>query len=287
MKNSASFKRLISLVFLFLLVLGSYAQKIHFIMVIMDAPGSRVDKEKMTTEVEKIGRACNMTVEKYIYTREQENEYKSKINSLSASSDDVIWFYYSGHGSNSGNGWPTFGNNVQETYVHEKLKSKNARLTVTMYDCCNQGQTTTTYTPATKTLAPDIAYALMFKKSKGDVMICSSSDNLYSFGSEATGGAFSSSFIFAMSNISLSSSEEQKRIWYNVRDLATTNTNAMCVQNNWVNRNQRKEQNPKFQINLITESTATHNAPDHVTAGEYDSFLGKKFLLLLKVSMNW
>lgn len=71
------------------------------------------------------------------------NTVNAKLNSLKPASNDVIIFYYSGHGFNDTRSYNRFpemaldGPDLGLSAVHQKLKSKNARLTLTIGDLCN------------------------------------------------------------------------------------------------------------------------------------------------------
>lgn len=238
------------------IALPSYSQTIHFIMVTDPAAsGTSIDKRNMFAEIDNIGRACNMRVNKQAFSKRQSNEYKAAINNLRAGSDDVVFFYYAGHGRNSGNGWPQFSS-IKETYVHEKLKSKGARLAVTMFDCCNIGPTETPYEGRTK-LNPSIVYVLMFKTSKGDVMASSSSPSKLSWGSSGTGGFYTSSFLAAMKNVE----DNGANIWDKVANITKNSANAMCRQI------RKTPQEPQFRINVTTttiDGGDIHNAPEYM-----------------------
>ncbi|MDE7110901.1 MAG: caspase family protein [Muribaculaceae bacterium] len=72
---------------------------------------------------------------------------KNLVTSLSPDSDDIVVFYYVGHGTHGapgGDKWPMMAmaqHNpsllIPLKWVHDQLKSKNARLTVTIGMCCN------------------------------------------------------------------------------------------------------------------------------------------------------
>ncbi|MCB2221567.1 MAG: caspase family protein [Bacteroidetes bacterium] len=69
---------------------------------------------------------------------------QSTLDKLSCTPNDVIFFYYTGHGHNSNDlktSWPSLdlsGGMMPLELVHEKLTSKGAHLTITMGDCCNK-----------------------------------------------------------------------------------------------------------------------------------------------------
>jgi len=71
------------------------------------------------------------------------NSIMSKINSLGIKSNDVVIFYYSGHGYNdtrSSNRFPNMsldGVDLGLESMHQYIKSKGARLNITVGDLCN------------------------------------------------------------------------------------------------------------------------------------------------------
>lgn len=275
MKSKVLFKRLMVLIFLCVITLSSFAQKIHFIMVIQEsAPGSREDKTKVLRDVNNIARTCNMDIQTYVYSKEQATSLSAIIPTFTAGSDDVIWFYYSGHGANSGNGWPLMNRSVKQTDVHNTLKTKGARFTLTMFDCCDIGATTVSQ--RTPTLSPLISYTLMFKKTKGDIMSCASGADMYSYGLRETGGFYTTSFFESIEAAPIASENDQKRIWHNIFQETYKRTNQYCVRyadKVGKNNNNQYEQNPQFQINVVTtpydggSSGVGQNAPVKITTG--------------------
>lgn len=75
-------------------------------------------------------------------TFDKQNIYNS-IQSFPVKNDDVFIFYYSGHGMNdtrAGSAFPTMnldGEDVLLEKIHQVVKNKNARLTLTIGDLCN------------------------------------------------------------------------------------------------------------------------------------------------------
>lgn len=142
-----------------------------------------------------------------------ETKCKNVIRSLSCGKDDIVVFYYLGHG-----GRPQMGNEEKASYnqkypwpdlafdkantnesingltlnaVHNSLKQKGARLTVTMGMCCNVHSTqykkhgvstqSRRYKIVSKKFAKKVGQQL-FLKSKGDVLIASAQPGQFSYG---------------------------------------------------------------------------------------------------------
>lgn len=154
----------------------------------------------------------------YTGTRFTENNCNQVVNSLSCGSDDVIVFYYLGHGGRAEVGkaeaavyeenhpWPDLQFNddgVNKQFVslrsfHDRLKKKGARLTVTIGMCCNHyssnykkhdlSMQSRRYKIVSKKFAKKFGQKL-FLKYKGDVMIASASASEFSYGGYNYGGA--------------------------------------------------------------------------------------------------
>jgi hypothetical protein len=244
------------------------AANLHVIVVIQEsAPGSVQDKQKISQELSRIERFTNLRVSPKYYTRN--NISPSFMNSLSIGSDDVVWFYYSGHGRNAGDGYPAFSNSYgafSQTAIHNGLKRKGARFCLTIFDCCNVGVTTSSsgYRPGLSlngnTDNSAKAYRLMFQQSHGDLLVCSAKDENYSYGSGEIGGFFTSSFFEAVRMVNIHDTDDQKDVWVNVLKKAKADANRLCRQYNKV------EQNPKYSgrvaVDLNGDSTSRTDTED-------------------------
>lgn len=137
----------------------------------------------------------------------------SVINNLQCSPNDVIFFLYSGHGytvQDRPNLFPLMmlkdDNNFGLDEVHLKLKLKNARLCVTLGDCCSE--------ISPKILPPivqpldtrgidvvDDFYILsqLFVKTDGDVLICSTQKGELAAGQKTYGGFYTYAWLEAIS----------------------------------------------------------------------------------------
>lgn len=240
-----------------------FAQKIWFIRVIQEDAsteglGVHLDKKNMHNFIQEIARVCNFEVKEYYLKSNQITETRNAINEITPSNNDVVWFYYSGHGRNSGDGWICYPGScdMEETKIHNKLKSKNPRLTLTMFDACNHGSTTVT-TERTGELGAGIILPLMFKRTKGDIKIAGASDGLGSYGNNDLGGFLTTSFLESVKSITGINDDVKRNIWKNVLEKTKLKANAYCRQIN------KQEQNPKFDINVTTDigSSGTSFAP--------------------------
>lgn len=142
-----------------------------------------------------------------------EAKCKDVIRNLSCGKDDIIVFYYLGHGGraqmrkeevasyNQKYPWPDLAFNKANTNesingltlnaIHSSLKQKGARLTVTIGMCCNahssqykkHGMSTQSrrYKIVSKKFAKKVGQQL-FLKSKGDVLVASAQPGQFSYG---------------------------------------------------------------------------------------------------------
>lgn len=124
--------------------------KMHLIFVAdTNDPGIgasvRQDMEDVTNLLNKASRELGVSFESHrLYGNNfDKSSIISKVNSLSVSPKDIIFFYYSGHGYNETSTYNKFPNMSLDNVdmglasIHQSLKKKNARLTLTFGDLCN------------------------------------------------------------------------------------------------------------------------------------------------------
>jgi len=136
--------------------------------------------------------------------------------------NDVVWCYYAGHGSNY-DGWPkTAGTSLPLTWVNDALIETGARLTITTYDCCNW---------RTPEVATDLisfcvsGYTTLFLNSKGNIRMCSSQAEKFSYGLKNGGGIFTNALA---DNIGCNSSWET--VLQKTRDATTKGARVFGMQ---------------------------------------------------------
>ena len=128
-----------------------FAATLHAIFVIDTDDkniGSMVarDLNIVGDEVQRIAQATGLTLNDRVYKGGDftiEN-VKNAVNSMSAGPDDVIFFYYSGHGFRTPpkkSDWPYFYFHSERAidfgWVAETLANKGARLAISLVDACN------------------------------------------------------------------------------------------------------------------------------------------------------
>ncbi len=124
---------------------------------------------------------------------------KTIVENLNCSSEDIVIFYYVGHGTENTNtskyplmlmGQLNIHKFIPLSWVHNTLKSKGARLTVTIGMCCNArqgvpGRNSPSFSPnyGATYVDDEMAAAIrsMFLKYQGDIIISSASPNESSY----------------------------------------------------------------------------------------------------------
>lgn len=238
-------KNLLALLF-FCLTNLVQAQTLRLILVVQEnSPAALKDGGIIREEMQKIAEKTGMNVK--IYYGNRDDALLSDVLKLvirEAQSEDVVWFYYTGHGGNSGDGFPQFSNSagyIKETEVADRLFASNARLKIVMYDCCNIGATS-----LRRTSPQDRNYQSLFKYSRGTIMACSSTDSQASYGSPQVGSFFSVAFWDAVGQ-----ANRGQNMWQDVFERTRQITNDICRET------RHTAQNPKFEVNVIT--TLTNN----------------------------
>lgn len=247
-------KRTISIFFLMLLVCNiTYADisggTVHFIVF-------------ADTEDASIGNSCNQTlkylqtnllvklrrylddkdVRSYIYEGNG-NFTRSKLNatlsSLNTSTNDVILFYYTGHGFNNGsNDYPTLtlGRDGEDLSLRKKelldiyntLRAKSHRLLVVMAEACNKQATGTSISDNSPFEDDGVKFRNLFAAS-GDYMISSSKKGQASYSQAGSMGLFSRSFADAMTEM-VTGNNQTTVSWSNLFRLISQKTVQRAVQ---------------------------------------------------------
>lgn len=143
------------------------------------------DFNSLTIEVSTIASATQMELKKYFYKDEQcsNRNLRQVLDNLQTNKDDVIIFYYSGHGTRSEADVSEFpqmclGSNDDRDYyplenVLKQLNEQPARLKIVLGDCCNSygyGVSPKNYKAKSKTVlskSPVSVYCNLFKNNRG------------------------------------------------------------------------------------------------------------------------
>ena len=138
---------LLSLFFIGFPLQEVFAQKFIAFVVTQEASriGAVMDKARMEAEIKQIANITNRPLELYVLDR-YDTDLASKVRGIAVTAEDVVCFYYSGHGAGDDeSAWPVFvgknemGNDMtfKMTRIHQRLKEKGGKLTLTIYDACN------------------------------------------------------------------------------------------------------------------------------------------------------
>lgn len=201
---------------------------------------------------------------------------RSLLSNLQVASDDVVYFYYSGHGGNPGYSiWPTLyytnttglGDEVSFDEVVQTLRPKNPRLLIVLTDCCNNYMWDSGY-PVSRPLpfgsADRQSFRHLFLDFQGTILITSSSPGEYGFGATGWGGVFSYSFMDSFYYLARSG---QMVTWETLLTRATEETaRETALAGN--------SQNPQYEIEGGLVAGGTPGDENDDGGGEDDSFIG-------------
>lgn len=256
-------KYLFALVLMIFSVAAIEAATIHLIMVYETEDqniGATADATLMKAQVNNIAQITNMEVRVHEFDR-RDSQVAGFLTSFRAGQDDVVWFHYSGHGANSGDGWPQYtdgSSRYAQTEVHELLMRCGARLNITMYDACNIGATEHAWSRTSS--MPGNQLTMLFKKASGDILISSAADAEYSWGSPQTGGFATTSLTRAINQVEFTPQDTPRTLWTKVLNKMKSGANTMCQSI------RKRPQNPKWDMNLSRDpendaGANVHNTP--------------------------
>lgn len=217
--------------------------------------GAVSDYPRMQEEARSIAGLAGLELVPYFYEKEDINArfLVEKIRSVRCGEDDVVWFYYTGHGYNASNGagnFPSFrigDTSFSLEWIHNAFEQKGARLVISMFDCCNFEATRfDDYDePIMLSAAESRNYVALFGTCAGSVKIASNMAGFkkYSYGSPEVGGLFSVAFREAFQEVTQGSfnSCSWERVAERTRELTTRFARNLMD----------KEQVPYYEIEVI------------------------------------
>ena len=264
------------------------------------------------TEDARIGTSCNQTlkylqndilvklrryiddkdVRSYIYEGNgsfTRNNLNAILSSLNTTSEDVIFFYYTGHGYNGGNNdYPTLtlGRDGEELEYREKdlldvynaLKRKSHRLLVVMAEACNKQASGISVSDNSPFEDEGERFRVLFS-SAGDYMICSSKKGQVSYSQTGTMGVFSRSFAEAMSELLAGNDNTMIVSWPNLFRFISKKTvqraSQLKVSQNpqWIQGDYLDGQSVVYQPSLPTKTTTP--TPPRSTSTGYSHYRRK------------
>jgi len=210
--------------------------------------GADQDLAAMQKLTDTIRRATCLSGEDIVITagRGKSQQIQDTLNSLSVSPDDVVLFYYSGHGANPGGGdrWPTLGvegqsgsNLLKLTSVKDILTAKKPRLLITIADACNVIVPGITSRGRQQRSQP-VGFKKLFLGYEGYIIASSSVPEQYSFGDPQVGGYFTNQLLAALNEVQASSNPD----WKAIETAATKEIK--------VSHPEQSKQSPQMKVNV-------------------------------------
>lgn len=195
--------------------------------------GTNKDEEEILKLVTTIGQNTGLTVHKIVIDNSAVSpggggydKVKVAVTGLSVASEDMVFFYYSGHGNNKGTGsiWPELQvegldtkpeRRIELDWVKKTLEQKQPRFLIAIADTCNFLPGTRARIWLKRTEKPS-AYQQLFLNYQGSIVASSSIPDQDSFGVKDSGGFFTQAFLKSL-NEALGSSTPD---WHRIRDEA-------------------------------------------------------------------
>jgi len=184
--------------------MGVSAATLHAIIAVDTEDGTigpsvRVDLGKMQGLVNNISQYTGLATAGRAISGNELNRRNimSAVEGLSVGSDDVVLFYYAGHGYNpSETAWPAMnlsGDDLPLKTVRETLKAKNPRLLIVMADTCNAPGSGGGFDARDAGKANN--YKVLFLKYRGTITASSSEPGEYSYSNATIGGFYTNAFL--------------------------------------------------------------------------------------------
>jgi len=196
---------------------------------------------------------------------------ETALNNLRPGADDIVVFYYSGHGysndRNASEQYPQFDlrqsrfddilvATMNASEVLSSLKAKNARLNLVITDCCNsslgllkpEGKNFALTTKSLMSWEKSYCYDL-FMKSKGSVIATAAKKGQYAYGNTDVGGYFTSNLITSMEKY-LSKFQASTPTWQQIIAEAQTSTVSLSL-TNVCTANTSCRQDPVYSVSVI------------------------------------
>ena len=247
-------------------------QKINDIGI---GPSVTVDFERMSIEMTSIANFINYNLKKYYYYDTPDRFSRSSLinvlNNLSCGKDDIVFFYYSGHGARYENEesdypemilkvpyGPASPNEIYPLYdVYKKIMSKSPRLTIVLGDLCNSiwegayKDYNSSRGVSIKSMSICDIYKNLFLNVKGGLIATSSEPGQTSGGRIDIGGIFTASFLDCLGSFA---SQGQNVSW----EILFENTIIKAQQRSKPD-DRGKKQTPVYSVNDLVKVESPTN----------------------------
>ena len=265
----------ISLFVMFCLPLLTGAQTIHgIIFAATDDPkigeGMKRDHDRALEEINDIGAYIGYKTVIYDFpgSKCKKQNLMNVLNSMNTGKDDIVVFYYSGHGAHSKHNlnekWPQMclsekdhNNWVPVRVVDEQLSKKPHRIRLILSDCCNVIDETGILTAKSifdnmntvTVVRGDVSanYKRLFLDKKGKIMATGSILGTPSFGPNSIGGFFSLSFWESLYN---ECSQGNAPSWSSVKKNTEKRTQKWASDFGQQNGDPTLKQTPYIEVNI-------------------------------------
>ncbi len=222
------------------------------------------DFNHMRKQAQEVAKYTGLTLKEILMEGRSTNpqQFLKQLNSVKANSDDVILFFFGGHGyrtkSKGSSPWPNLVFSQQDKgleydYVIYNLMEKHPRFLITIADVCNSfvGEKSAPPVVATRSLRAVPSedkiranYQHLFLEEQGMINITSAQVGEYASGSDNQGGAFTYAFI---KNLKDETRNAGKASWKKLLERAKTD-----VTNDSIRNSHSKEdiQHPYFEMHV-------------------------------------
>jgi hypothetical protein len=238
---------------------GITPAKIHFILVAnTEDPriGYSVQKDvvNISSQIKDVSTFLNVPLNFVEVSGKKfgKSSVETAINNLKPGANDIVIFYYSGHGYSNENKttqqYPQFDlrqsrfeditvATLNAEDVLNKIKAKNARLNLVITDCCNsnlgllkpEGKNFALTAKSLLSWEKSFCYDL-FMKSKGSVLATAAKKGQYAYGNTDVGGYFTSNLITSIEKY-LSKFQTASPTWQQIISEAQTTTVSLSMTN--------------------------------------------------------
>jgi len=282
MRNPTTIKILVLL--LLLLVIKPEAAQCQTLYAIIVAATNDPDKEisqgirlsvnELKKELKIIQENTGFQYKEYDFTGNNFSSsiVKSQIESMTCGSDDVIFFFYNGHGyrdKQKRSSWPILAVGYNILYASDLasysltfdditylLKSKGARLSIAIAECCNNevGYISAINKDIKGLASLDLAirnplrYAELYKNVKGSIEVAACEPGERAYISSSNGSCFIKSFLEVQKELASISNNAN---WMDLLEKAKKRTTTLCEVNNL------DKQTPHYEINITNYAQNT------------------------------